>query len=122
MPFQFEWRRSEEEADEILFRNVRKHGCHIVSLPDGERGPGYALSIGLFANYCHAELVVFGLHPDDLAFIFVGFAFLSLAAVAFGAVIATLAESTKPSFVVLTSKSEERRRLALRRDQNNWFT
>jgi hypothetical protein len=67
MPYQFEWRRPEEEADEILLRNVRKHGCHILSIPGDERGPGYAFSIGLFANDCHAELIVFGLHRDDEA-------------------------------------------------------
>ncbi len=61
MPYQFEWRQPEEEADEIVLRNVRKHGCHIVGLGDGERAPGYAFSVGLFANYCHAELIVFGL-------------------------------------------------------------
>jgi len=64
MPYQFEWRQPEEEADEILLRNVRKHGCHIVGLPDGERGPGYAFSVGLFANYSHPELVIFGLGSD----------------------------------------------------------
>jgi Domain of unknown function (DUF4262) len=67
MPYQFEWRRPEEEADEILLRNVRKHGCHIVGLPSGKRGAGYAFSIGLFANYCHSELILFGLHMDDEA-------------------------------------------------------
>ena len=64
MPYQFEWRQPEEEADEIVLRNVRKHGCHIVGLPDGERGPGYAFSVGLFANYSHPELVIFGLGSD----------------------------------------------------------
>jgi hypothetical protein len=54
LPYQFEWRRPEEEADEVIFRNVRKHGCHIVGIPDDERGPGYAFSVGLFADYCHA--------------------------------------------------------------------
>lgn len=36
MPYQFEWRRPEEEADEILLRNVRKHGCQILSIPGDE--------------------------------------------------------------------------------------
>jgi hypothetical protein len=67
LPYQFEWRRPEQEADEIIFRNDRKHGCHIVGIPDDKRGPGWAFSVGLFANYCHAELIVFGLHPDDQA-------------------------------------------------------
>jgi hypothetical protein len=65
MPYQFEWRQPEEEADEIVLRNVRKHGCHIVGISGDERGPGYAFSVGLFANYCHAELIVFGLRWED---------------------------------------------------------
>jgi Domain of unknown function (DUF4262) len=67
MPYQFEWRQPEEEADEILFRNVRTHGCHIIRIPSDEQGPGYAFSIGLFANYCHAELIVFGVDRNHEA-------------------------------------------------------
>ena len=63
----FEWPKAEEEVDEIIIRNVRKHGCHIVGITTDEQGPGYAFSIGLFVNYGHAELIVFGLERDDLA-------------------------------------------------------
>ena len=63
----FEWPKAEEEVAEIIIRNVRKHGCHIVGIPTDEQGPGYAFSIGLFVNYGHAELIVFGLERDDLA-------------------------------------------------------
>jgi hypothetical protein len=65
MPYEFEWRQPEEEADEIVLRNVGKHGCHIVGIPGDEHGPGYAFSVGLFANYCRAELIVFGLRWQD---------------------------------------------------------
>jgi hypothetical protein len=66
MSYEFEWRKPESEADETIFHNVRKHGCHIVSIPRDEQGPGpgYAFSIGLFANYSHPELVIFGLRSD----------------------------------------------------------
>jgi hypothetical protein len=64
MSYKFEWPKPESEADETILRNVRKHGCHIVAIPRDERGPGYAFSIGLFANYGHAELVIFGLRAD----------------------------------------------------------
>jgi Domain of unknown function (DUF4262) len=63
----FEWPRPEGEADEAVFRNIRKHGCHIVGISGDEQGPGYAFSIGLFANYGHAEIVIFGLRPDIAA-------------------------------------------------------
>jgi hypothetical protein len=32
----FEWPKAEEEVDEIIIRNVRKHGCHIVGIPTDE--------------------------------------------------------------------------------------
>jgi hypothetical protein len=62
--------------------------------------------------------------PDDkyLGLIFFVGLILALASIIFSAVVVTLAESTKPSFVVLTSKSEESRNLELQRDQNNWST
>ncbi len=63
MHHKFEWPKPEHEADEIIFRNVRKHGCHVVGILDGE--PPYLFSIGLFANYGHAELAIFGLRSDN---------------------------------------------------------
>jgi hypothetical protein len=38
----------------------------------------------------------------------------------FGVVLASFAESSKPSFVVLTSRADEARKIELDRDQNNW--
>jgi Domain of unknown function (DUF4262) len=59
----FEWPKIEDEGDEVVVRNVRKHGCHIVSITDGE--PPYEFSIGLFLNYDQAELIIFGLEAND---------------------------------------------------------
>jgi Domain of unknown function (DUF4262) len=61
----FEWPKVEDEADEIVIRNVRKHGCHIVGIWDGE--PPYVFSIGLFLNYHQPEIVIFGLDGRDSA-------------------------------------------------------
>ena len=61
----FEWPEAEDEGDEIVIRNVRKHGCHIVGIPFDEQGPGYEFSIGLFLNYAQAELIIFGLGAND---------------------------------------------------------
>ena len=59
----FEWPEPDHEADEILFRNVRKHGCHIVGITDAD--PAFAFSIGLYLNYRHPKLIIFGLPSDD---------------------------------------------------------
>jgi hypothetical protein len=64
MQHTFEWPKAESEGDETIFRNVRKHGCHIVGIATDERGPGYEFSVGLFANYGHPELIIFGMGPD----------------------------------------------------------
>ena len=62
MSYKFEWPKPESEGDETIFCNIRKHGCQIVGIPDGN--PPYHFSIGLFANYGHAELIIFGLRSD----------------------------------------------------------
>jgi Domain of unknown function (DUF4262) len=61
----FKWPDVEGEADETIIRNVRKHGCHIVSIWDGN--PQFAFAVGLFLNYGQAELVIFGLESADSA-------------------------------------------------------
>jgi uncharacterized protein DUF4262 len=61
MPDAFEWPKPEEPADEILLRNVRERGCHILGVSGDERAPPFAFSIGLFVNYGQAEIILFGL-------------------------------------------------------------
>ncbi|MCP3446465.1 DUF4262 domain-containing protein [Bradyrhizobium sp. CCGUVB14] len=55
---QFEWPEPEHEADKVVLRNVRNHGCHITGIPDAN--PPFAFSIGLYLNYGHPELIIFG--------------------------------------------------------------
>ena len=55
---QFEWPEPEHEADKIILRNVRNHGCHITAIPDAK--PPFAFSIGLYLNHGHPELIIFG--------------------------------------------------------------
>lgn len=57
----FVWPKANHEVDETIFRNVRQHGCHIVDIVDAT--PAYAFSVGLYLNYGHPELIIFGL-PD----------------------------------------------------------
>jgi Domain of unknown function (DUF4262) len=59
----FKWPEPDHEADEVIFRNVRKHGCHIVGIADGE--PPFEFSIGLYLNYGHPELIIFGLPSSN---------------------------------------------------------
>lgn len=59
----FKWPDVEDEADERIIRNVREHGCHILEIPDAD--PPFAFSIGLFLNYGHPEVIIFGLESAD---------------------------------------------------------
>jgi hypothetical protein len=61
----FKWPEPDHEADEILFRNVREHGCHIVGVGDGN--PAFSFSIGLALNYSHPEIIIFGMDPRKAA-------------------------------------------------------
>jgi hypothetical protein len=59
----FEWPKPDGAPDEAIFRNVRNHGCHIVGIPDAN--PPFAFSIGLFLNYGHPELIIFGQRSEN---------------------------------------------------------
>lgn len=63
----FQWPEPEEEADEILIRNVRERGCHILGVSGDKGEPTFSFSIGLALNYGQAEIVVFGLEPTKAA-------------------------------------------------------
>jgi len=67
MPDNFEWPQPEEEADEKLIRNVREHGCHIMSISGDESAPPFVFSVGLFVNYGQAEIIIFGREPKNAA-------------------------------------------------------
>lgn len=63
MQDQFEWPESEHEADKVILRNVRNHGCHIAGIPGAN--PPFAFSIGLFLSYGHPELIIFGQNSEN---------------------------------------------------------
>ena len=65
MHHSFEWPKAENEGDERTFRHIREHGCSVVSIPWEEKKPPYVFSIGLFANYGHPELILFGLRGES---------------------------------------------------------
>ena len=61
----FQWPTPDGPPDEILFRNVREHGCHLMGIGGDAQSPAYVFSIGLYLNYAHPELVLFGLETGD---------------------------------------------------------
>lgn len=61
----FNWPEPEGEPDEVLFRNVRENGCHLMGIAGDEQHPNCVFSIGLYLNYGQAELILFGLDPND---------------------------------------------------------
>ncbi len=50
-----------DDDDRQVLRDVAESGCHIVGVLADETGPAYAYSIGLFHNYDHPEILIFGL-------------------------------------------------------------
>jgi hypothetical protein len=57
----FEWPTAVEPGDEKLIADVREHGCHLMSVFGTESTQPFTYSIGLFLNYEHPEIIVFGL-------------------------------------------------------------
>lgn len=49
------------ERDEQVVTDVANFGWHVVNIMEENGLPGWSFSIGLFANYDHPEIVVFGL-------------------------------------------------------------
>ncbi|WP_406004969.1 DUF4262 domain-containing protein [Streptomyces sp. NBC_00637] len=53
-----------DEADRLgltIIENVRKHGWHVVMVPEDDIGPGFAYTIGLSHTHGAPELAMFGL-------------------------------------------------------------
>jgi Domain of unknown function (DUF4262) len=63
MPREFEWPEAKSEADETILHHIRNHGCTVVGISDGD--PPFSFSVGLFANYGHPELIIFGQSADN---------------------------------------------------------
>ncbi|MFG3092800.1 DUF4262 domain-containing protein [Streptomyces antibioticus] len=50
-----------DRADLTIIENVRRHGWHVVMVPEDEIGPGFAYTIGLAHTYGAPDLAMFGL-------------------------------------------------------------
>lgn len=53
-----------EGSEQKLLDDVSKHGWHVMRVLDESERPGWAYSIGLYRNFGHPEILVFGLDPD----------------------------------------------------------
>jgi hypothetical protein len=60
----FEWPKPADSGDEKVISDVQRHGCHLVSVLADQHGPGFVYSIGLYLNFGHPEVIVFGLKPE----------------------------------------------------------
>ncbi len=50
-----------DENDRKLLADVEGHGWHVLGVEEDEEGPAFAYSIGLYYNFKHPEVIVFGL-------------------------------------------------------------
>jgi hypothetical protein len=65
MHHEFEWPKPENRGEQDTLRIIREHGCMNLSIPWGEKQPPFSFSIGLFANYDHPELILFGMRGEN---------------------------------------------------------
>ncbi len=56
--------RCERANDEKVLADVAEYGWHVVKVLEKDETPGWAFSIGLYRNFNHPEVVVFGLDGD----------------------------------------------------------
>ena len=65
----FDWPTPENDGEVATLRHIREHGCSIINIPPGRTAnePPFSFSVGLFANYDHPELVLFGMNADPAA-------------------------------------------------------
>jgi hypothetical protein len=62
------WQRSpaisEEDRDRKLLADIEEIGWHVILIPEGDDGPPFAYTIGLFRTFEHPEIIIFGLDLD----------------------------------------------------------
>ena len=56
--------RCEGLDDEKLLSDVKEYGWHVLKIFEKNQTPGWAFSIGLFENFNHPEIIVFGLNDE----------------------------------------------------------
>jgi hypothetical protein len=51
-------------SDEQVAADVERYGLCVMLIKEGDEGPKFAYSVGLYHNYDHPEIIVFGLNHD----------------------------------------------------------
>lgn len=51
-------------ADRAIAETIQKYGWAVVRVEESQDEPGFAYSVGLYANWEHPEIIVFGLPLD----------------------------------------------------------
>jgi hypothetical protein len=62
------WQRTpavtEDDGEQKLISDIEEFGWHVLKIPEGDEGPSFAYSVGLFRTFNHPEIVIFGLDRD----------------------------------------------------------
>ena len=61
--------RCEGLDDDKLLADVKDYGWHVIKILEKNETPGWAFSIGLYKNFNHPEVVVFGLNDEVAHFL-----------------------------------------------------
>jgi len=61
--------RCEGLDDEKLLADVKDYGWQVIKILEKDETPGWAFSIGLYKNFNHPEVVVFGLNDEVAHFL-----------------------------------------------------
>jgi hypothetical protein len=52
---------TEDDIERKLVSDIEEFGWHVIKIFEDDEGPAFAYSIGLFKNFSHPEIIVFGL-------------------------------------------------------------
>jgi hypothetical protein len=55
-----------DEHDRHVLQKCQDHGWFVTAIAEDAEGPGFAYSFGMFEEFKHPELIVFGLHPGPM--------------------------------------------------------
>lgn len=53
-----------DEIEERALEEIKKHGWHLIIVPDDEEGPGFVYSVGMVQTLKHPEIIMFGLESE----------------------------------------------------------
>jgi hypothetical protein len=51
-------------AERKILEDIEEHGVHIVHVPEGDKGPGFSSTVGLWHTFEQPEVIVFGMPPE----------------------------------------------------------